>query len=164
MNKVSNHCLTYFIAPFLLFTFVIRKFYVELNFDGSKMVTGTQTQTAWAQWIRDFAEMLEPCLVEVKHQGELKLWHHEPVARGRLLHTIIHWENRQSATPTLLPLQAASSKLAWETFSRPNKRAPSVTQYPSATPGINQHNPPGQTDLPLWGEKKNWTINNGTEN
>jgi hypothetical protein len=36
----------------------------------------------------------------------------------------------------------------------PNRWLPSIIQYPSATPGINQHNPP---------QKKN-RINNGTEN
>jgi hypothetical protein len=35
---------------------------------------------------RDLAEMQEACLEEVKHQGELKLWHPEPLACGRLLH------------------------------------------------------------------------------
>jgi hypothetical protein len=91
-----------------------------------KMATVTQMQTAWALWIRDLAETLETHLVEVKHKGELKLGHPEPLAHGRLLH----------AEPL-----AASSKCPWETFSRPNRWAPSIMQYPSATPGINQHNP-----------------------
>jgi hypothetical protein len=154
MNKVSNHCLTYFIAPFLLFTFVIRKFYVELNFDGSKMVTGTQTQTAWAQWIRDFAEMLEPCLVEVKHQGELKLWHHEPVARGRLLHTIIHWENRQGSSPP--PLPVLQPPLAPKVLGgQPPEQTGDCQAYPSAIPGINEHYPPGQINPPPQKNLKN---------
>jgi hypothetical protein len=57
------------------------------------MVTGTQTQTVWAPWIRDLAEMLETCLAEVKHQGELKLQHPE-LLDWRLLHTTIQWKNK----------------------------------------------------------------------
>jgi hypothetical protein len=53
-------------------------------------VTGTQTQTAWALEIRDLAEMLETHLAEVKHKGEMKCWHPEPLAHGRLLHRTIH--------------------------------------------------------------------------
>jgi hypothetical protein len=34
--------------------------------------------------------MLETHLAEVKHQGELKLQHPEPLAHGRLLHVTIH--------------------------------------------------------------------------
>jgi hypothetical protein len=76
-----------------------------------KMETGTQTKTAWALWIRDLAEMLEPLLAEVEHQGELKLWHSEPLAHGRLLHVMIHWENRWATTPMLLPPSAANHRL-----------------------------------------------------
>jgi hypothetical protein len=61
---------------------------------GSKMVTGIQTQTTWALWIGDLAEMLQTHLAEVKHQGELKLQHPELLACGRLLHTTIHWKNK----------------------------------------------------------------------
>jgi hypothetical protein len=35
-------------------------------------------------------ETLEICLAEVKHRGELKFWHPEPLAHGRLVHTMIH--------------------------------------------------------------------------
>jgi hypothetical protein len=49
------------------------------------MVTGTQLQTSWAPWSRDFAERLETHLAEAKHQGELKHQDSE-LARGRLLH------------------------------------------------------------------------------
>jgi hypothetical protein len=114
------------------------------------MVTVTQTQTARALWIKDVAEMLETHLKEVKHQGELKRWHPEPLAHGRLLHTTIHWKNRWAATPMpLLPTlwlsshclpPATSSKCSSRTFGRPNRWAPSITWYPSVTPGINQHN------------------------
>jgi hypothetical protein len=34
--------------------------------------------------------MLEIHVAEVKHKGELKLQHPEPLGCGRLLHTIIH--------------------------------------------------------------------------
>jgi hypothetical protein len=57
---------------------------------GSKVASGTQTQTALAPGIRDLAEMQETHLAEVKHQGELKLPHPEPVACGKLLHITIH--------------------------------------------------------------------------
>jgi hypothetical protein len=40
--------------------------------------------------IKDFAEMLETHLAEVKHQGELKLQHPEPLAHRMLLHVTIH--------------------------------------------------------------------------
>jgi hypothetical protein len=64
---------------------------------------------------------------------ERKLWHPEPLTRGKLLHVTIHWKNRQAAIPTPpLPtcqpaywaaahLVATSSKCVWETFGRPNK-------------------------------------------
>jgi hypothetical protein len=64
------------------------------------MSTGTQTQTAWAPWIRDLAETLEKCLAEVKHQ-DLKFQQPEPLTWGSLLHAMIHWKNRWVATPTL---------------------------------------------------------------
>jgi hypothetical protein len=34
--------------------------------------------------------MLETHFAEVKHKGELKPQHPEPLASGRLLHTMIH--------------------------------------------------------------------------
>jgi hypothetical protein len=135
---------------------------------GSKMATVTQTWAAWAPWIRDLAEMLEPYLVEVKHQGELKLWHSEPLARGRLLHATIHWENKQATTPTPPPLDTST---CWP-------QAPNMLGGPSAdqtgesqashgipqTPWDNQHNPPGQTDPHCKKKKKklnkqwNWKL------
>jgi hypothetical protein len=66
----------------------------------SKMSTGTQVQTEWAPYIKDLAEMLETHLAEVNHQRELKLQHPEPLPRESLLHTTIHWKNRQASTPT----------------------------------------------------------------
>jgi hypothetical protein len=65
-----------------------------------------------------------------------------------------------AATNASHQLPATSSKHAWETFSRPNRWEPSISRYPSATSGIKQHNPPGQTDPHL---QKNW-INKGNEN
>jgi hypothetical protein len=38
----------------------------------------------------ELAEMLETLLAEVKHQGELKLQHPEPLAHGRCLQTMIY--------------------------------------------------------------------------
>jgi hypothetical protein len=34
--------------------------------------------------------MLETHLAEVKHKGELELWHPESLAHGRHLHIMIH--------------------------------------------------------------------------
>jgi hypothetical protein len=56
----------------------------------SKMATGAQQQTAWAPWTRDFAEMLETHLAELKHQGEPKVWHVKPLDNGRLLYATIY--------------------------------------------------------------------------
>jgi hypothetical protein len=62
----------------------------------------------------------------------------------------------------LLPADtlAASSKCALETFSRPNRWAPSITWYPSGTPGINQHNPSRQTDNLCKQTNKQTKLNN----
>jgi hypothetical protein len=46
----------------------------------------------------------ETHLVKVKNKGELKLQHPKPLAHVSLLHITIHWKNRQSTTPTPLPL------------------------------------------------------------
>jgi hypothetical protein len=43
--------------------------------------------------------MLETCLSEVKHKGELKLLHSETLACGRLLHSTIHWRSRWATIP-----------------------------------------------------------------
>jgi hypothetical protein len=47
--------------------------------------------------------MLETCLAEVKHKGELKLRHPELLACGSLLHTTIHCKNRWATIYTLPP-------------------------------------------------------------
>jgi hypothetical protein len=82
------------------------------------MATGTQMQTVWALWIRDLAETLETHLAEVKHKGELKLLHPEPLPHGRFLHAMIHWKSRQATTsrlpcrPTrLLPTRPSAHRL-----------------------------------------------------
>jgi hypothetical protein len=62
------------------------------------MATKAQKQTVWATWLQNLAETLESHLVEIKHQGESKLQHPEPLALGKL-HTTLHWENRKSAGP-----------------------------------------------------------------
>jgi hypothetical protein len=66
----------------------------------SKMATGTQMQTAWALGIRDLAETLETHLAEVKHQGEMKLQHPEPLASGKLPNTL---KEQAAATTTPTP-------------------------------------------------------------
>jgi hypothetical protein len=71
-----------------------------------QMATGKQTHTAWAPGIRDFDEMEETHLANVKCQGELKFRHPEPLACGRLLHIMIDWKIRWAATH-LLALQAS---------------------------------------------------------
>jgi hypothetical protein len=60
------------------------------------MVTGTQLQIAWAPWIRDTAEMLETHLPEIKHQGEPKLQHSEPLAHGN---SSTPWFTKRTACP-----------------------------------------------------------------
>jgi hypothetical protein len=87
----------------------------------SKMVTVTQTQTAWAQGIRDLAEMLETHLAEVKHQGELKLWHPKLLGCGRLLHIMINWKN----------MQATAHSLAYQASGLQARRA--ATRQPTGT-------------------------------
>jgi hypothetical protein len=86
---------------------------------GSKMVTRVQKQTAWALWLQNLTEMLEPHLVEIKHQWESKLWHPDSLALGKLFHAMLHWENLWATT-------AAGSKPACQTFGRPNRWVPCV--------------------------------------
>jgi hypothetical protein len=71
----------------------------------SKMTTRVQKHTAWAPWIKNLAEMLEPHLAEIKHQGESKSQHPEPLAHTKLLHTTLYWENRRAPTTTKCQLQ-----------------------------------------------------------
>jgi hypothetical protein len=68
------------------------------------MATGTQPQTAWAPWTRDFAEMLEIRLPEVKHQGELKHQHSEPLAGEGFSMSRFTKRMRSPKLPPLRPL------------------------------------------------------------
>jgi hypothetical protein len=113
------------------------------------MATRAQKQTVWALWLQNFAETLEPQLVEIKQQGQSKLWHSESLARGKLLHAMLHWENRRAA---MLP--DTGSKPTWEMVSRPNRWAPSIMQYTPVTPRINQHRPLGRMTSPPHTHKK----------
>jgi hypothetical protein len=107
------------------------------------MTTGTQTKTVWTLWIRDLDETLETCLAEVKHQGELKLWHPEPLACARLLHTMIHRKNRQ-ATTTTLPLPAALPACQADT----TQASQTTTHWLSPTTGGLQHHQMPAPNLP----------------
>jgi hypothetical protein len=100
----------------------------------SKMATRVQKQKLWAPRLQKLTEILEPHVAEIKQQGESKLWHPEPLARGKLLHTMLHWEN----------WRAAGSKPAWKTFSRPIDEHQESHGIPPATPRINQHSPLGR--------------------
>jgi hypothetical protein len=110
---------------------------------GSKMATRVQKQTAWALWIKNHAEMLEPHLVEIKHQGESKLGHPEPLARRKLIHATLHWKIRGAPTAA-----NAGSKRAWETFSRPIGKHQALCDIPPVTPGINHHSLLGRLTPP----------------
>jgi hypothetical protein len=61
------------------------------------MATRVQKQTAWVPWIKNLAETLEPHLMEIKHKGESKLQHPEPLDNRKLLHAMLHWVNRRAA-------------------------------------------------------------------
>jgi hypothetical protein len=75
---------------------------------GSKMVTRVQKQTAWALWLKNLAEMLQPHLTEIKHQEKSNLWHLEPPSPLKTSqHHITMREQegcclRQTPTPNLL--------------------------------------------------------------
>jgi hypothetical protein len=65
-------------------------FKISHGWGKSKMATGTQPQTFWLPWSRDFDRKLETHLIEVQHQGELKHQYSEPLAHGRPLHATIY--------------------------------------------------------------------------
>jgi hypothetical protein len=77
-------------------------------------------------------------LAEVKHQGELKLQHAEPIACGRILHTTIHWKNRRDTTPMLPQLAVqASAMQAHQAVTNCPAGPPScqdTTHQPARTP------------------------------
>jgi hypothetical protein len=81
---------------------------------GSKRATRAQKQTAWAPRLQNLTKMLEPHLVEIKHQRESKFWHPEPLACGKLLHTMLHWENRRAPTASRCQLQICLEDI-WQT-------------------------------------------------
>jgi hypothetical protein len=88
-----------------------------------------QKQTAWAQWVQNLPEMLEPHLVEIKQQGESKLGHPEPLAHGKLLHTTLHWEKQKGCHATTRQLQTCLGDI-----QQNNRWAPSVTWYSPTHP------------------------------
>jgi hypothetical protein len=90
----------------------------------SKMVTRVQKLTAWVLWLKNFAEMLEPHLAEIKHQWESKLWHSEPLACRKLLHITLHWENRRAAAAACRQLQTWLGDI-----QQTNRWAPSIMWY-----------------------------------
>jgi hypothetical protein len=113
---------------------------------GSKMVTREQKQTVWARWIKKLAETLKPHLAEIKHQGESKLQHPEPLDHRKLLYAMLHWEIRRAATALLRGRHSADQT---------GEHQASCGILP-ATPRINQHSPLGRlTSFP--GKKQNNT-------
>jgi hypothetical protein len=112
----------------------------------SKMVTGTQMQTAWALGIRDLAETLETNMAEIKHQGELKLWHPEPLACGSLLHVTIHWKNRLATTcpPAHWPLpHRLTSSTGHRLVTAHLPASQHTSRCPTKPPGHHSVGPPG---------------------
>jgi hypothetical protein len=118
------------------------------------MVTRAQKQALWAPWIKNLAVMLKPHLAEKMHQEESGLWHPEPPAHTKLLHIMLHQENRKAPA-----LPDASSKPAWETSSRPTGEQQESCGIPTATPRVNQHSPLGKLTLPPSKKKKKPWIN-----
>jgi hypothetical protein len=100
------------------------------------MATRAQNQTAWAPWIKNLAEILEPYLVEMKHQGESKSWHLEPLASPH--HVTLRKQDgcchHQMRAPNLL-----GRHLANQTGEHQASHG-----IPTATPGINQPSPLGR--------------------
>jgi hypothetical protein len=118
------------------------------------MATGTQTQTAWALWIRDLAETLEKCVAEVKHQGEPKLWHPKSLTCGRLLHTTTYWKNIWAAAhwasahgparpqPHKAPVLQAHQATAPQACRVAAPLGPCPTDPPGPTPQASQASTP----------------------
>jgi hypothetical protein len=109
----------------------------------SKMTTKVQKQTAWAPWLKNFAERLQPHLTEIKHQGESKFQHHEHLPLESF--SMPHYTEKTSGL-----LQPPANTV---TTAKPT---------PPTTPGINQYSL--QSDWPLCKKKihnkKTWTMNN----
>jgi hypothetical protein len=87
-----------------------------------KAATRVQTQTVWAPWLQNLADMLEPHLAEIKQQGESKLRHSALLTPGKLLHTMLHWENRRASTATRQQFQTCLGDIC-----QINRWAPSIT-------------------------------------
>jgi hypothetical protein len=125
---------------------------------------GAQTQTAWAPWIRDLAQMLETSLAEVQHQGELKPQHPEPLSHGRLLHTMINWKNMQASAlqayhatahqPTRLPHACWPTGMpGLQCTGLPDcslLTSPPTHQLPSTTGGLQDHQMEAQNLPKRW--------------
>jgi hypothetical protein len=99
----------------------------------SKMVTGTHTQTAWVLWIRDLEGTPQTLLAEVKHQGELKLQHPEPLMEGRLFEAMTYWKNSQATAHWASTPQACQAPAlpASQTTASPD---PALQSCQTATP------------------------------
>jgi hypothetical protein len=121
-------------APYRIFIFFNQLYPLNNNSPtgGSKMASGTQLQTAWAPWIRDLAEILETHLAEVKHQGETKLQHSEPLAHGSLLHAMITKRTAGLLHAKLLPHRPTELRLS---------QAPTLQAYQA--PATQGHRPVG---------------------
>jgi hypothetical protein len=106
------------------------------------MVTREQKQTVWAPYIKNLAEMLEPHLPGKKLQEESKPWHPEPPAHIKLLHIMLHWENKRAATATRCQQQICLGDI--QQTKQVSAKPHASGSIPPATPGINQHNPLGR--------------------
>jgi hypothetical protein len=96
-------------------------------------------------------------LAEVKHKGELELWHPESLAHGRHLHIMIHWKNRW-ATAHPLPCWTSAQQACWAATSwsagppptgPPGQNSPKLlpTSSPGHCPtGLLGHHPPARQD------------------
>jgi hypothetical protein len=98
----------------------------KITWGFSKVTTRVQKQTVLVPQLQNLAEMLEPHLVEIKHQQEPKHQHLKLLAHGNFFHGTLHREKLWAAiATTTLPLTVP--KPACETFNRPNRWAPCVT-------------------------------------
>jgi hypothetical protein len=113
----------------------------------SKMVIRVQKQTAWAPWLQNLAEKLEPHLTSITHQGESKLWHIENISMPHYTEKTGGLCHHQTLAPNLFGIHSADQTGEHQASS----------SIPSATPGINQHRTLGRLILP---HKKNQKLNN----
>jgi hypothetical protein len=150
---------TYFI-PWDIILNVIALFFLDFLMllnkytEGSKMVTGTQMQTAWAPWVRDLAETLEPHLVEVKNQGELILWTPSPWKASQCHDTL----RKQVGHMASSQLRTCFRELQQPKQVRAKQHAVSLSH-----PWDEPPQPPW-TDWSVPHKKRKTWINNRTEN